>query len=150
MQNECIPFFEAAYTSKKTVHMGYAGVGKTFAGPTTAYQGAGPGLATDPLASGDGGNLLCPVAPTAGGQVSGVLSWDAASGSKGVVINGVGTILPVTVGAGGVVAGALLAVDATGKVVTAAAGNFIVGKAHANANAGADVPVELYDFSSKD
>jgi hypothetical protein len=96
MQNECIPYFEGPYTQTLTVHVGYAVTGKTFIGPITGYQGQGPGLAADPLPTGDGGNLLCPAAPTAGGQVGGVAAWDAASGTKLTKLAGKGTHLPVT------------------------------------------------------
>lgn len=144
MQNECIPYFEGPYTQTLTVHAGYAITGKTFVGPITGYQGAGPGLAADPLPTGDGGNLQCPAAPTAGGQTGGVASWDVASGSKVTVFKGVGTHLPVTSG-GAIAIGDLLTVNAAGQVVTAAAGNYIVGKAHsAAAGAGTDVVVELF------
>lgn len=143
MNNECIPYFEAAYTQKITVHAGYAMIGKTFSGPITSHQGAGPGLATDPLPTGDGGNLQCPAAPAAGGQVGGVIGWDVASGAKAPITRGQGTMLPVTSGAA-VAIGDLLTVDTQGRVVTAVAGNYIVGKAHSAAGAaGVDVIVEL-------
>jgi hypothetical protein len=149
MQNECIPYYEGPYTQTLTVHLGYAGTGKTFAGPTTSYQGTGPGLAADPLPTGDGGNLLCPAAPAAGGQVSGVLVWDAASGTKAGIIRGIHTHVPVTSGAA-LASGDLLAVDTQGRVVTASAGQYIVGKAHSAAGAaGVDVVVELYDGFAK-
>lgn len=143
MNNECIPFFEAAYTQKITVHAGYAITGKTFVGPLTSYQSGVTGLAADPLAVGDGSNLQAPVAPLAAGQVSGVAAWDVALGAKVPIIRGEGTIVPVTSGAA-VAIGDLLAVDVQGRVVTAAAGNFVVGKAHSAAGAaGVDVLVEL-------
>ena len=143
MTNECIPYFEAAYTQKITVHAGYAMTGKTFCGPITSHQGSGPGLAPDPLATGDGGNLQCPAAPTAGGQVGGVIGWDVASGAKAPIIRGHGTMVPVTSG-GAVAVGDLLAVDTQGRVVTASAGQYIVGKAHSAAGgAGTDVVVEI-------
>lgn len=143
MNNECIPYFEAAYTQKITVYAGYAMTGKTFCGPITSHQGSGPGLAADPLPTGDGGNLQCPAAPAAGGQVGGVIGWDVASGAKAPIIRGEGTMVPVTSGAA-VAIGDLLAVDTQGRVVTAVAGNYVVGKAHsAAAGAGTDVVVEL-------
>lgn len=148
MTNECIPYFEAAYTQKLTVHVGYAVTGKTFCGPITSHQGAGPGLAADPLPTGDGGNLQCPAAPTAGGQVGGVIGWDVASGAKAPIIRGDGTFVPVTSGAA-LAVGDLLAVDTQGRVVTAATGNYIVGKAHSAAGAaGVDVVVELVGAAS--
>jgi hypothetical protein len=150
MTNECIPYFEAAYTRKITVHAGYAITGKTFVGPLTAPQSGWAALAADPLATGDGSNLLCPAAPAANGQFGGVAAWDAASGSKVPVINGAGTFLPVTSGAA-VAVGDLLKVDASGRVVTAtqvaAAAqpvNWVCGKAHsAVGGAALDVIVEL-------
>lgn len=147
MTNECIPFFEAAYTQKITVAAGYAMTGKTFCGPITSYQGNGPGLAADPLPTNDGGNLQCPALPAAGGEVGGVIGWDVAQNGKAPIIRGGGTILPVTSGAA-VNAGAELAVDAAGKVVTAATGDVVVGKAHSTvAGANLDVSVELYDLN---
>lgn len=149
MNNECIPYFEAAYTQKRTLHAGYAITGKTFVGPITGYQGSGPALAPDPLATGDGGNLIVPAAPAAGGEVGGVAAWDVPSGSKVVVIDGEGTHLPVTSGAA-VAIGQLLAADVQGRVVPAAAGNYIVGKAHSVAGAaGVDVVVELLAGKAK-
>lgn len=149
MTNECIPFYEAAYTQKITVHAGYAITGKTFVGPLTSYQSQGPALANDPLATGDGGNLICPAAPAAGGQVGGVAAWDAASGGKAGVIRGAGTMLPVTAG-GNVAVSDLLKVDTSGRVVTATqvAGGaqpnqWIVGRAHSAATVGVDCVVEL-------
>jgi len=126
--------------------------GKTFSGPLTSHQGAGPGLAADPLPTGDGGNLQCPVAPLAGGQVGGVIGWDVASGAKAPLIRGRGTFVPVTSGAA-VTIGDLLKVDISGRVVTAVqaiAGaqpaNWVVGKAHSTvAGAALDVIVELVD-----
>jgi len=149
MNNECITYYEGAYTQKRTVHAGYAMTGKTFAGPCTGYQGSGPALAPDPLAVGDGGNLVCPAAPVAGGEVSGVISWDVPSGSKAVLIDGDGTVLPVTSGAA-VAIGDLLQADATGRVITAGAGSgkSVVGKARSAAGAaGVDVVVELYTLN---
>jgi len=147
VNNECITYYEAAYTRKRTVHAGYAMTGKTFAGPLTGYQGSGPALAPDPLAAGDGGNIVCPAAPTAAGEASGVISWDVASGSKAVLISGEGTVLPVTAGAA-VAIGNALTVDASGRVVPAAATNVVVGKARSAAGAaGVDVVVELGPLS---
>lgn len=151
MTNECIPYYEADYTQKITVNVGYAVVGKTFVGPLTGFQSQGPALATDPLAAGDGGNLQAPAAPLAAGQVSGVAAWDQPTvNGKVPIIRGQGTMLPVTSGAA-VAIGDLLKVDVQGRVVTAtqvAAGlqpvNWVVGKAHSAAGAaGTDVVVEL-------
>jgi hypothetical protein len=146
MLNECIPYFEAAYTQRMTVHAGYAITGKTFVGPLTSPQSGWTAIAADPLAAGDGSNLQCPSAPTANGQVGGVAAWDAASGGKAAIIRGAGTMLPVTSGAA-VSIGDELMVDNQGRVITfaVAAGNRKVGKAHSAAGAaGVDVIVELY------
>lgn len=143
MNNECIPYFEAAYTQKITVAVGYDAVGKTFCGPITSPQSGWDALAADPLATGDGSNLQCPAAPAAGGEVGGVFGWDVANGGKAPVVRGAGTMVPVTSGAA-VAVGDDLAVDAQGRVVPAAAGNVIVGKAHSAVGAAAlDVVVEL-------
>jgi hypothetical protein len=150
MNNECIPFFEAAYTQKITVHAAYAVTGKTFVGPIVGMQGSAPGLAADPIVAGDGGNLLVPAAPAAGGAVAGVANWDAAANSKVPITRGSGTILPVTCSAG-VAAGALLMVDAAGKVLTATTGKVAVGRAiQAQATVGGDVVVELFDADPAD
>ena len=148
MNNECIPTKEAAYTQKITVHAGYAITGKTVVCPLTSRQSGGlGGLAPDPLATGDGANILCPALPSAGGIVGGVASWDVASGAKCPVIRGAGTMLPVTAGAA-VAVGNELQVDATGRVVPYTSGRK-VGIAHSAAGAaGTDVEVELYAFSN--
>jgi hypothetical protein len=148
MNNECIPTKEAAYTQKITVHAGYAMTGKTFCGPLTSRQSGGlGGLATDPLSTGDGSNILCPAAPTAGGIVGGVINWDVASGGKAPITRGAGTFLPVTSGAA-VTVGAELQVDTSGRVVPYSTGRK-VGIAHSAAGAaGVDVEVELYAFSN--
>jgi hypothetical protein len=149
MNNECIPFFEAAYTQKITVHAGYAMVGKTFAGPLTGYQSQGPALATDPLALNDGGNLICPAAPAAGGKVGGVIGWDVAINGKAPLTRGAGTILPVTAG-GNFAIGANLAVDTQGRVVAAGAGNVVVGVAHSAGTLNNEAVVELTSLSPTD
>jgi hypothetical protein len=146
--NECIPSVEAAYTQKITVHADAALTGKCFAAPLTQYQNAqAPGLAADPLAQGDGGNIRTPGLPTAAGGVSGVVAWDVPSGGKAVLIRGAGTILPCTSGAA-ITVGAELQVDGSGRVIPFASGKK-VGIAHtAAAGAGTDVMVELYSFLS--
>jgi hypothetical protein len=141
--NECIPFYEGPYTQTITVHAGYAITGKTFVGPLTGYQDGGPALATDPLGANDGGNLQAAAAPTAGGEVAGVATWDVAQNGKAVLIRGAGTMVPVTAGAA-VTTGAELQVDTSGRVVPSTTGRR-VGKAHSAAGAaGTDVVVELY------
>lgn len=149
MNNECIPTKEAAYTQKITVHAGYTMVGKTFSGPLTSRQSGGlGGLAADPLAAGDGSNLLCPAAPTAGGNVGGVIGWDVASGGKAPLVRGEGTFLPVTSGAA-VNVGDLLKVDTQGRVLLATTGSVAVGRAHSAAGAaGVDVEVELFPIAA--
>lgn len=143
MKNECIPFFEAAYTQKLTVHAAVALTGKTFCGPLEGYQGNGPGLAADPLPANDGGNLIAG-SPAAGGAVGGVVGWDVPKDGKAPIIRGAGTIVPVTAGAK-VDIGDRLAVDTDGKVVPAVATNAVVGLAHSAAAAEDDeVAVELF------
>lgn len=146
MNNECVPLQEGAYTQVRTVHISTTAVtGKKFVGPVTGRQSGGlAGLATDPLATGDGSNLIIAGPPAAGGKVYGVAMWDQASGAKVPVIRGAGTIVPVTSGAA-VAIGNLLKVDATGAVLPATTGSTIVGKANSAAGGAAvDVEVELY------
>lgn len=146
--NECITYVEASYTQKITVNVGYAVTGKTFAGPLLGYQTAGePGLAADPLATYDGGTLTVPAAPSAGGEVSGVVNWDVAQHGFAVLTRGAGTVLPVTSGAA-ITAGANLKVDTSGRVVTATTGSVVVGKALSTvAGSGLDTVVELFDLN---
>lgn len=140
--NECIPFYEGPYTQVLTFHTAVAITGKRFVGPTTTYQ-SGPGLAADPLAANDGGNLIIPAAPAAGGEVAGVAAWDVPANGKVPVIRGAGTHVPVSSGAA-VSAGAELQVDTAGRVVPFATGRK-VGKAHSTVGgADLDVIVELY------
>lgn len=147
MTNECIPYYEGPYAQTLTVHAAYALVGKTFAGPLTTYQTDGPGLASDPLAVNNGGNLICAAAPTAGGAVSGVAMWDVAILGKAVIIRGTGVFLPVTSGAA-ITAGALLKVTTAGKVITATTGAVVVGLAHSTVGAtDLDVVVELFSLN---
>lgn len=146
MNNECIPLHEGPYTSTITVHISTNPVvGKTFVGPLLGRQSGGlSGLAADPLATGDGSNFIVAGPPAAGGKVGGVACWDQVAGAKVPLLRGAGTILPVTSGAA-VAVGAKLAVDAQGRVVTAATGNVIVGVAHSAAGGAAvDVEVELF------
>lgn len=140
--NECIPYTEAAYTQKLTVHFTGNVTGKRFVGPLTTYQ-SGPALS----ATAEGGNLQCAGAPSAGGQVGGVAGWDVTAPGKGQVIRGGGTILPVMSGAA-VTAGDELQVDASGRVIPETTGRS-VGKAH-SAVGGADleVIVELYPIGN--
>lgn len=134
--NECIPFFEAAYTQKLTAAIiTTAAAGKKFVGPLTSFQ-SGPGLST----TAEGSNLQAVGVPAAGGEVGGVAAYDAAIGTKVPIIRGAGTIVPVMSGAA-VTIGDRLKVDATGRVVPwATAGSFVVGKAHSTV-AGADLEV---------
>jgi hypothetical protein len=142
MLNECIPFYEAAYTQKITVHFDTAGTGCRFCGPLKGRQ-SGPGLAADPLAAGDGGNFKVDGTPAAGGQVGGVIMGDVASGAKGGIIRGAGTILPIESGAA-ITLGQEVQADASGRVIPLAAGR-AVGLAHeAAGGAGTKIQVELY------
>lgn len=144
MINECIPTKEAAYTQKITVHADLALTGKTFCGPLTSRQSGGlGGLASDPLATGDGSNLRTAGPPAAGGQVGGVVGWDVPTGGKAPIIRGNGTFLPVTSGAA-VAVGDKLKVDAQGRVLPITTGAYYVGVAHSAAGAaGTDVEVEI-------
>ena len=145
--NECIPFYEAAYTQKLTVDFDAAVAGKRFCAPLEDFE-SGPGLS----ATAEGGNLTCDGYAAANGRTGGVVGWDVGVGGKGPVIKGAGTILPVTSGAS-VTAGAMLKVDATGRVVPAtqvAAGaqpvNWVCGYARSTVGAAdLDVVVELCD-----
>jgi predicted RecA/RadA family phage recombinase len=143
MANDCIPVFESA--DRITAQASVAVTGKKFvaisgnktsalvpSNTATAQIGA-----SDPT---EGGNYQVGP-PSAGGAVLGVATWDAAIGEKvGVIMEGV---VPVTAGAGGVTAGQRLQVDATGGVITAAAG-FVVGIALTTAAALADCEVKLF------
>jgi hypothetical protein len=87
-------------------------------------------------------------APTAGGDADGVLQDKPnAQGQIGEV--GILGISKALVGTGGVTAGDLLAVDAAGKVVTAATGNKIVGKALATGAASTYIPVLIQQKGTK-
>lgn len=143
--NECIPYFEAAYTQKLTANFTAQVFGKRFVSPLAAKQ-SGPGLS----ATAEGGNFVVAGLPAAGGEVGGVAGWDVAAGGKGPVIRGAGTMLPVLSGAA-LASGAELMVDAAGKVITwvAAAANRKVGKAHSAAGAAdVEVYVELYPIGA--
>jgi hypothetical protein len=87
-------------------------------------------------------------APPAGGDADGILQDKPnAQGIQGqLAILGVSKAL---VGTGGVTAGDLLAVDAAGKVVTAATGNKIVGKALATGAASTYIPVLIQQKGTK-
>jgi hypothetical protein len=143
--NECVPFYEAAYTQKLTVHIvTTAAAGKKFVGPLTTLQ-SGPGLAT----TAEGGNMQAIGVPAANGDAGGVAAYDAAIGTKVPVIRGAGTMLPVMSGAA-VTAGQDLKVDATGRVVPWATGGARVGKAHSTVGAAdLEVIVELFALPSQ-
>jgi len=87
--------------------------------------------------------LIKVAAPSAAGKVFGVAATDIASGAKGAVIRGRGTILPVICGAGGVAAGVEVQVDATGGVITLASG-VAVGRAVETGTATNPVLITLY------
>jgi|SRR5215471_11455952 len=144
MNNECIPLKSAAYTRVITCHCTAGVTGKKFVAAIVGRQSGGlAGLATDPLAAGDGSDYIVAGPPAAGAVVEGVAMWDVGAGGKCPVLSGQGTIVPVTVGAGGVTAGQELQVDATGGVVTFSSG-VKVGRALTTASAAADCEVELY------
>lgn len=141
--NEAIPVYEAAYTQKITVFFTGAVVGKTFCGPLTTFQSGPLALSADPLPANDGGNVQCAGVPAAAGEVAGVVMYDTPINSRGGILRGAGTMVPVTSGAA-VTAGNELQVDASGRVVPYGSGRK-VGKAHNTVGAaGADVVVELY------
>lgn len=145
--NECIPYFEAAYTQRITAHMVAGVTGKRFVGPLTTPQSGWASLAADPLAAADGSNIQCAGAPAAAGEVGGVAGWDIGAGGKGPVIRGAGTMLPVFCGAV-VTAGNELQVDASGRVIPFSAGRK-VGKAHSTTTAAdQECIVELYAVGS--
>ena len=78
--------------------------------------------------------------PAAGSHAEGILQDKPnAQGQTGEV--GVLGVSKVLVGAGGVTAGDLIATDVNGKAVTAAAGNFVLGRALATGAASTYVPV---------
>jgi hypothetical protein len=146
MNNECIPLKSAAYTRVITVHCTAGVTGKKFVAAISSRQSGGlAGLATDPLAAGDGSDYVVAGPPAAAAAVEGVAMWDVGAGGKCPVISGPGTVLPVTAGAA-VTAGAEVQVDATGAVVPYSAG-IKVGRALSAAGAGGvDVEVELYSM----
>lgn len=127
MANECIPLYRPG--ADLTVLTTGAVTGKKFV-DISATRDATSGL-------------IKVAAPSAGGKVFGVAAFDIASGAKGAVIRGRGTILPVVCGAGGVAAGAELQADATGGVITLAAG-VAVGRAVETGTATNDVLITLY------
>jgi hypothetical protein len=146
--NEAIPVYEAAYTQKLTVYFTAAVTGKKFVGPLTTFQSGPLALSPDPLAAGDGGNIQCAGPPAAGGQVGGVAMYDAAINTRGGVLRGAGTMVPITSGAA-ITAGTELQADATGAVIPYSTGRK-VGVAHsAAAGAGTDVVVELYTIPAQ-
>jgi hypothetical protein len=146
MTNECIPLKSAAYTRVITVHTVLAVTGKKFVGPISGRQSGGlSGLAADPLAANDGSDYIVPGPAAAAGAVGGVAMWDQAAAGKVPIISGPGTVLPVTSGAA-IAAGAEVQVDATGAVVTFAAGIKVGRALSAAGGAGVDVEVELYSM----
>lgn len=148
--NVCTPYYEPGtrITGKPTADV----TGKRFVKISADIE-SGPALST----STGGGNIK--VAPCGAGQRAvGVAAYDASltSGETVPLINGPGTVVPITAGAGGVTAGDEISSDATGKAVTATAaenanpaiaatfGTKVLGLAFNTAIAGADVMVRLY------
>jgi len=80
--------------------------------------------------------------PAAGGDADGILQ-DKPNGQGIQGELAVFGVSKVVVGAGGVTAGDLLATDANGKAVTAAAGNKILGRALATGAAGVMIPAVI-------
>jgi hypothetical protein len=144
VNNECIPLKSAAYTQVITVHCTAGVTGKKFVAVLTGRQSGGlGGLATDPLAAGDGSDYIIAGPPAAAAAVGGIAMWDVGAGGKAPILRGQGTVVPITAGAGGVTAGVEVQVDATGAVVPFSAG-IKVGRALTAAAAAADAEVELY------
>lgn len=80
--------------------------------------------------------------PSAGGKVTGVAAFDAPVNGLVTVLRDRGSVVPVTA-AGTIAFGAEVQVDATGAVVTLAAG-VAVGRAWSAGTSGNDVFVTLY------
>lgn len=135
MANDCIPFYEGAYTQKLPVHFTAAVTGKRFAAQFTARQ-SGPGLST----TAEGGNYVSAGHAGAGANSDGVIMYDVGAGGKGGVLRGPNTIVPVTSGAAIAVNDPLKS-DANGKAIPQGGTGVILGYAR-SAAAGADVDVE--------
>lgn len=136
MANDCIPFYEAAYTQKLTVNFTAAVTGKRFAAQFTARQ-SGPGLAN----TAEGGNYVCPGHAGAGANADGVVMYDVGAGGKGGVLRGPNTIVPLTSGAAIAVNDPIKS-DANGKAIPQGGTGVILGYAR-SAVAGADLDVEV-------
>lgn len=123
--NICIPLFEEG--DKLTAFATAAVTGKKFVA-----------LSGNRQANGD----FSVAPPAAGGRVFGVAEYDAAIGARTGVLRERGCILPVTA-AGAIAAFAEVEVDATGAIITKAAG-VAVGYAVNAGVAGQDCFISLY------
>jgi hypothetical protein len=128
MANECIPLFRPGTDISATASA--AVTGKRFVEWTAGFSLTTP-------------STLPTVAhATAAGKVAGVAAYDAAINTRGAVIRGKGTIVPVTA-LGNITALAEIEVGTGGKATTFSAG-VKVGRALSAGTADADVWVELY------
>lgn len=128
VSNECIPFFEPG--DRLTGYATAAVTGKRF----VAISG-------DRQANGD----ISIAPPAAGGRVFGVATYDAAIGQRTTIIRKRGTVVPITSTGAGIAAFAEVEVDATGRVLTKAAGvavGYVITAAAAVA--GTEAQVSLY------
>lgn len=123
---DCIPLFRPG--GDITVLTTAAVTGKTFVGVSAARDTAT--------------GLIKAAPATAAGPALGVAARDAASGARGAVIAGPGTILFVTAG-GTIAAGAQVEVGSAGKAVTLASG-IAVGLALEAGTSGNDLLIKLY------
>lgn len=126
--NEVIPFFEPGH---RLTAFATAGVtGKKFCAISASRQTNGD-FSIGP--------------PAAGGRIFGLVAYDAAMGQRTEVIRGRSMICPVTSTGAGIAAFAEVEVDATGAVLTKAAG-VAVGYAvtACPATAAAEAQIALY------
>ena len=123
--NPAVPYWDEADTI--TCHAGAAITGKRFVGIS------GPRI--------DGNPTVTHAAAAAAPSRVGVAAYDAAVGAKVTVYFG-HQVMPVTVGAAAVAAGAPVGSDATGLAVAAGA-NPPLGTAFDDAAVGVDCPVKL-------
>lgn len=128
MANDCIPYFEED-GDRLTCTPTAAVSGKRFVAISGNIQA-------------DGTFSVAP--PAAGGRVFGVAAWDSPIGGKVTVLRTSNMILPVTLGAAGLAAGAEVQVDATGAVVALAAGRAVGFLLTAGGAIGDDAFLALY------
>lgn len=128
MANECIPAYRPG--TDLTAVVGAGGVtGKTFVNISAALDVTA-------------GTPATVVTATAAGLTVGVVSRDAAAGTKVQILRGPGSIVPVTAG-GTIAVGAEVEVGASGRAVTIASGK-ARGRAWTAGTSGNDCYIELY------